>query len=361
MNRNNKVIQVIPNLGLAGAETMLANLTIELSNDGFDVSVVSLYNEQSSITDKLETQDIPLYYLNKKKGLDLRMIYRLYKLFIKEKPDVIHTHRYSMQYAIPASILAGVPIKIHTVHNIATKEVSNSQRKLYYLFYKYLNVIPVSISPLVKESILKEYKIPSDKVPMIYNGIDLNKCITKFGYSTNGDNITILHVGRFSEQKNHIGLIESFKLVHDKYPNTILQLIGDGDLIDQIKNKVIELKIEANVEFLGLQADVYPFLNNADIFVLPSLWEGMPITLIEAMATGLPIVATSVGGVSDMIKDEANGLLVETNNKQISEALLKLINNEVLREKIGKAARDSSKQFSAEIMAKKYEELYNKR
>lgn len=353
-----RVFQIIPNLALAGAEIMLENLIFGLHNDDFEVSVVSLYNEQSAITKRLEDQNISLYYLGKKKGIDIRMIYRLYTLFIKEKPDVVHTHRYAMQYAIPAALMAKVPVKIHTIHNIAKKEVGKIQRKLHCFFYRYCSVIPVAISPIVKHSVMIEYNMASYQVPMIYNGIDTKKCIQKREYVAKNGKVTIIHIGRFTEQKNHKELIESFKLVHDNKPDTVLKLIGAGKLEQNIRKKVKELNLDDCVEFLGLKSNVYPYLYNADIFVLPSLWEGMPITLIEAMGTGLPIVATEVGGIPDMIRNNETGLLVDANRDQISEALLKLINTENLRERIGKAAIEASRQFSVEEMTNKYAKLY---
>ena len=359
MNSKKKIIQVIPNLGLGGAEIMVEHLTMSLIEDGFDVSIISLYDYRSPITTRLEDKNVPIYYLGKKKGIDIRVILKLLILFLQKKPDVVHTHLYSIPYVIPAAIIARIPIKLHTIHNIAEKEARQSLRKINNVFYKLCKVIPVAISPTVKKSIIREYKLLNNQVPMIYNGIDLTKCIVKKEYKNESGIITILHIGRFAKQKNHICLIESFKLVHDKVPNTVLKLIGGGDLEEEIRYKVKELGLEDSVQFLGLQANVYPYLNEADIFVLPSLWEGMPITLIEAMATGLPVVATGVGGVPDIIHNNVTGLVVDVDREQIAETLLKLIDDQNLREKLGKAARFSANQFSAKIMAKKYAELYN--
>ena len=358
MDRKIKVMQIIPEFGLGGAEILTENLTVALVEKDFDVGVVSLYDHHSAITERLENQNISIFYLGKKKGLDIKIIFRLYKLFKKEKPDVIHTHLYIMPYAVVAAIFAKVPVRVHTIHNIAKKEVGKLRRKIYILFYKYCKVIPISISPLVKKSIIEEYKFSENQVPMIYNGIDLKKCIQKKEYCEKNGKISILHIGRFSEQKNHLGLIESFKIVHDDFPNTVLKLIGSGDLEKVVRDKVKELNLEDCVEFLGLKANVYPYLNEADIFVLPSLWEGMPITLIEAMATGLPIVATGVGGVPDMIEHNVTGLLVDKQNINIAKALNRLIKNSELRAEIGQAARIASVRFSAQEMKAQYAQLY---
>ncbi|MEH6949462.1 glycosyltransferase [Bacillus sp. JJ634] len=358
MNNNIKVMQIIPNLNLGGAEIMVENLSIKLKEDGYDVDVVSLYDNRSAITDRLEKQKISVIYLGKKLGFDLKIVFKLYNLFLKKKPDVIHTHLHALPYAIIAAIIARVPIRVHTLHSIATKEASNFKRKINRLFYKYFCVIPVAISPKVKESITNEYNFKDGQVPMIYNGINLNKCIPKTQFEAKSDKINIVHVGSFKEAKNHKGLIESFRIVHNRYPNTVLKLIGSGELEDAIKDKVKQLGLEDSVIFLGLKSNVYSYLNEADIFILPSLWEGMPISLIEAMATGLPIVATRVGGIPDMIEDNINGLLVNTNTEDISEALHKLIKDKDLRQRLGNAAKSTAKFFSAQDMAEEYAKLY---
>lgn len=352
-----KVMQIIPNLGLAGAEIMVENLASALVKEGYNSTVVSLYSEHSAITDRLETNDITVVYLGKKGGIDLKVVLRLYKLFLKEQPYIVHTHRFAMQYVIPAAVMAKIPIKIHTVHNVADKEVSKAKRKLHSFFYRYFKVTPVAISPLIQESIAMEYNLSKAKIPMIFNGLDLRKCTPKINYKAN--NITILHVGRFSEQKNHEYIIENFKIVNDKLPNTTLQLIGFGELEDEMKYKVKSLNLDCSVEFLGLKTNVYPYFNSADIFILPSLWEGMPITLIEAMATGLPIIATEVGGIPDMIENEKSGIIIQGNDNDLSRALIRLIEDETIREKFGQAAKKTSEKYSDLQMAKEYSRLYS--
>lgn len=358
MNLITKVMQIIPDLGLGGAEIMVENLTLELIKEGYELTIISLYDYNSAITARMKEKDIQVNYLHKRLGIDWKIIYRLYKLMKVKKPDVVHTHLYAAPYAMTAAVFARVPVKVHTIHSIATQELSKPKRIINKIFYKYYGVVPVSISPLVKETVMKEYGFVEKKIEMIYNGIDSEKSIRKMDYTFKNDEINIIHIGSFKEPKNHIGLIESFKIVCDKFPNTVLYLIGAGKLEEHIKNCVRELGLEKNVVFLGLQANVYPFLNSADIFVLPSLWEGMPISLIEAMATGLPIVVSHVGGIPDMIQDKISGLVVEVNKEDISEALIRLIESTELREKLGNEAMIDAKQFTSKKMAKEYAELY---
>jgi len=354
-----KVIHIIPEFGLAGAEIMAETLMIELSKRDYNVKAISMYTYDTAITKRLNEANIPVFFLGKKNGLDIRMILKLYKIFRNEKPDIIHTHRYVMQYAIPAAVLAGVPVKVHTVHNIATKELGKLQRRLSKIFYKVFNVIPVAISPIVKESIKKEYGIPHNKIPMVYNGIDFARCSVKKIYNESDNSLTILHVGRFAPQKNHFDLINGFYDVAKKYPSVKLKLIGIGELEGKIKSLVNSLELSKQVEFLGSQNNVYEYMNNADIFILPSLWEGMPITIIEAMGTGVPIIASNVGGIPDMLENNKNALIIEPNSESITNALIKFISDNELRKRCAiQAKTDAMKIFSADNMCKNYEKIY---
>lgn len=354
-----KIVQVMPEFGLAGAETMCENLTYELVKLGHQVTIISLYDFHSPITDRLENSGIRIIYLNKKPGLDFSMIFKLLKVFKEENTDVIHTHRYVMQYAIPAAVLAGVRRRVHTVHNVAKQENSYLARKLNYLFYKINRVVPVALSNLIKKTIIIEYGLKPESIPVILNGIDLSKCIVKKDYDI--DNcFKVLHIGRFSEQKNHNMLIKAFGEFCKKAPNSVLQLIGDGEKKEEIKQLVANLGISDKVEFLGLKENVYKYLNTADVFVLPSLYEGMPMTLIEAMGTGLPIIATNVGGIPDMLVSGVEALIIDLDVNELSSTMMRVYKEKQTRESLGKMAYERSKNFSSSTMANQYIEVYLK-
>lgn len=352
-----KIMQIMPEFGLAGAEIMCENLIYGLKSLNQELIIVSFYDFHSAITKRLEDNGFKIVYLNKKKGFDFSIFLKLRKLIREEKPDVIHTHRYVMPYVIPVVMFNKKIKKIHTIHSIATKEQGKFGKFLSKIFYKLNIVVPIAISPLVKETICKVYKLKSCRVPMIFNGIDMSKSIVKDDYSFK-NHIKILHIGRFAEVKNHKMIVKAFLNIIKIYPNAILQLIGDGVLKEEIIKLVKELKLQDNVEFIGLIDNVFPYLYNADIFILPSIYEGMPITLIEAMTTGLPIVATNVGGIPDMITNEENGVLIKNDINVLFDALIKFINDKELREYCGNHAKMKAKEFSSKIMADNYLQIY---
>lgn len=354
-----KIMQVIPAFRLAGAEVMCENLCIALKNAGESVIAVSLYSEKTAITDRLEKAGVHIEYLNKKPGFDASIIFKLVKLFKREKPDVVHTHIYASKYGLIAAVLAGIEKKVHTVHNVAQKEQGNLGKKVNSFMYKYFNVVPVALSQEVRKSISDVYRLQEDSVPTVFNGIDLSKCITKTNYKVNKI-FTILHIGRFMKVKNHETLIRAFATFVKKHPCSKLQLLGEGEMFDEMQNLAKTLDVADKVEFLGLQSNVYPFLHKADIFCLPSEYEGVPMTLIEAMGTGLPIIASKVGGIPDMLTNNEDALLIKPTSDELNEAMERLYQSDTLREEFGKKVKKKAIVFSSEEMAKRYERIYLK-
>ena len=348
-----KFLQVIPNFNFGGAETMCENLIYALRNMEHEVTAVSLYNQHTPITDRMERQGVRILYLDKKLGLDLSMIPKLIKIIKQEKPDVVHTHLDVVKYAALAAKLTGVRKCIHTVHNIAEQEAEGLAKVVNQIYFKLGWSKPIALSPEVQLTIEEYYGLDCENVPVIFNGADISRCIPKESYNL-FETVTILHIGRFNEQKNHRGLLEAFQKLHSNFPQCRLQLIGDGELRTQMEEYAEELHIQDSVQFLGNQANVYPFLHSADIFLLPSLYEGVPMTIIEAMGTGLPIVATAVGGVPDMLQNDVNGLLVPCDKEAICEACEKMILDKKMRIRLGQRALGDSANFASEHMAELY-------
>lgn len=352
-----KILQVIPYFCFGGAETMCENLTYALQKVGHEVCVVSLYPERTPISRRMEEAGVRLVYLDKKLGLDVSMVPKLYRIMKQEKPDAVHTHLDVIKYAVAAARLAGVKHCVHTVHNVAEKEAEGRLQKMINSLYFRLGwSTPVALSPEVQTTIVSFYGMDAEQVPVVYNGIDLSRCIPKEDYRT-GDTVNLLHIGRFNAQKNHAGLLNMFRKLKDSHPECRLHLIGDGELRQEMEALAKALGIEDSVRFLGSQSNVYPYLHDADIFVLPSNYEGMPMTIIEAMGTGLPVVAAEVGGIPDMLTNGESGFLTR-DDASFLEACEALIADEALRIKLGSQAKLDSRRFSAEYMAQKYCEAY---
>lgn len=353
-----RIVQIIPRFCLAGAETMCCLLSLALQKRGHEVTAISLYDYHSALTERLEAAGVRVICLHKKLGIDLRMLPRIRHVLRMYKPDVIHTHLSTLLYALPASAFMRRKYRvIYTVHNLAHMDGKRRLRRLFRLFFHLNQAIPVALTKMIRSSIIEEYHFPEHAIPVVFNGIDFSRCIAVTNYNAHQPFI-FLHIGRFTEVKNHMLLLEAFALVHAQWPDTRLKLVGDGKLMPAVRARVIEMGLKESVIFAGLLDNVYPELAQADAFVLPSAFEGMPMTLLEAMGTGLPIVATAVGGVPDMLRDGENALLTDVSARSVADAMLRL-RDASLREKLGvNARREALARFSAERMAEGYEALY---
>ena len=353
-----KILQVIPYFCFGGAETMCESLTYALGKLGHTVRVVSLYAEHTPISQRMERAGVPIRYLDKKLGMDLSMVPKLTKIIREETPDVIHTHLDVIKYTVAAARLAGVTNCVHTIHNVAQQEAEGRVQKIINGFYfPHGWSVPVALSPQVQRTVESFYSLNQADIPVIYNGIQLDSCVPKTAYSLT-DTPTLVHIGRFNEQKNHALLLRAFQRILVTYPQCRLLLLGDGELRQEMEALAAQLCIQGRVFFLGSQDNVYTWLNRADIFLLPSRYEGMPMTLIEAMGTGLPIVASAVGGVPDMLTDGESALLTPCDEEAVAQAVIRLLENQALREKLGQNALKESSRFSANHMARKYLEIY---
>ena len=296
--------------------------------------VISFFDLHTAITERIENRGIKIKYLGKKRGFDPSIISKMRKIIKAYQPDVIHTHRYVLPYAFLASM--GFKAKrVHTVHNVAQKEQTKVGKNINRVLFRYFNVVPVALSKEIQRTIQEVYGLPDNRIPVVFNGIDLSRCIVKESYARK-DTFTVLHIGRFMDVKNHELLLRSFARFKGQHSDARLQLLGHGEIKENMMQLAGQLNITDAVEFAGLQSNVYPWLHNADVFILPSKFEGMPMTLIEAMGTGLPIIASNVGGIPDMLYSDAKK-----------------------REYWGRNALQRSSLFSSQAMARKYLQLYS--
>lgn len=353
------ILQFMPEFGLAGAETMCENLTYELVNKGHKVIVVSLYDYHSPITDRIEKHNITLIYLGKKSGPDLSIIKKIRAVIKQYKPEIIHTHLYILKYVALASVGLGQIGIVHTVHNIAEKENGPIDRAINKFLFNIGKAVPVALSELVEKTIEHVYGLPKAKIPVIFNGVPLPTEIPDRDLSYN-ETIKIINVGRYTEVKNQMSLIKAVINLHKKDNRIQLDIYGDGPLKASLNSLIRENHAEGYIHENGLTDNVKEKLQTADIFVLPSVYEGIPMTIIEAMGAKMPIIATNVGGIPDMITDGIDGLICETDSESIASSIDTIIKDKKLRRDISENALLKAEVFSSAKMAEKYEHLYNR-
>jgi glycosyltransferase involved in cell wall biosynthesis len=365
-NNKMRVIQIIPDLGVGGAERMVAQLSIELADQGAEVKVISLYNRRETMNEAmLDAQGVDVSYLSKKAGLDFTMFSKLRRELRKWQPDIIHTHRYVLRYLLPHLFMSGHRW-IHTVHNVADREVGRTGRAIHRVAFA-AGVIPVAISEEVARSTRTLYGL--QHIPLIPNGIDLFPFVNPNGTRSSwrqkegipNDRILFIALGRLTPQKNHALLLESFSRLANLLPKADLLIAGEGELRFKLERIIDEKGLNGRVALLGVRNDVAEILLASDIFVMSSDWEGNPLSVMEALSAGLPAISTAVGGVPELIVSGKTGLLVPSGDPEaLSDAMLMIGSNERLISEMGHAARLASSTFSVKKMAERYLNLYEK-
>lgn len=350
-----KVMVVIPALGSGGGERLAVSLIAKMNSQVIKTRLVVLYpyeNTDNAIFAKKNAIDT--VYLNKHRGVDLSIVGKLKKEIDSFKPDVIQTHLYVVAY-----VLLAAPLKMkkyHTVHNIAEKEAFGFRRIINRFAFKLGNFIPVAISPYCAKTIEKVYGIQSESIPCIMNGVDTSKYMVS---PIQHEGTVFINVGRLQSQKNHALLIKAFAKVVEKEPNVKLVIIGEGELRTEIEKLIQQYKIEQYVSMPGQCDDVQRRLNAADVFVQSSNYEGLPISGLEAMACGLPIVSTKAGGTVDIIKNDKNGFLVDIGNvDELAEKMFFLARNKETCKKMGEESRRIVEMLDIDKCAQKYQSLY---
>jgi glycosyltransferase involved in cell wall biosynthesis len=362
-----RILHILPNFGHGGAEKLVADMLLAHDKEKFEVAVCSLFSESGTwIENKLRDNMIKIFYLNKHLGPDFRMLPELFKIFRTFRPTVVHTHRYVLRYTLLPALIYRIPVKIHTVHNVAEKEVDSIGRLIHRIAFKLFNVQPIGISQQISKTVKKLYRIKT--APYIYNGIPTE------AYNSNGTvhpafigsiglsakQFISLHVGRFSPQKNHRLLIEAFSDVLKEIPDAVLLLVGDGELRPEIVKLTHRLGLEKSVQFLGARKDVPELLAACDLLVLSSDWEGVPLAVLEAMAAGKPVVSTAVGGVPELVVQGETGLLVPPGNtRALTDAITWVYKNPSGASEMGEKGREIAKaKFDVKTMTSQYENLY---
>lgn len=295
-----KVLQIVPSFGVGGAEKLVLDYLTYFDREKVEIMAISMYGNQNTIYDDfIKENKLNVIYLNKKPGLDLSMVMKIKKVVKDFKPNIIHTHMYSMKY-MPLSIAKNKEIKLfHTIHNEPEKDAIGVDKFINKIAFKYFSCSPIALTEELVNKVNSYYDVSSAVV--LNNGINLDKF--KYIKVSNEDirdkltlprnSFVIGHVGRFSKQKNHEFIIDIFKEFSDLNKDAYLILVGDGELKNQIKNKVEQLGLAEQVRFLGIRRDIPEMIKCMDVFLFPSLHEGFPITLVEAQATGVRCVIAS--------------------------------------------------------------------
>ncbi|NIQ15876.1 MAG: glycosyltransferase [Candidatus Dadabacteria bacterium] len=366
-----KILHVNYSLGMGGAERVIVNYARFLDKNKFDVVVCAL-TEGGEYENDLNTYGIKYYALNKKRGFDITVIPKIFRIIRSEKIDIVHLHDISssLWVTLPA-ILSGVHSIIRTEHNVKRLNINflSNMKNYISFFMSIFQKKIVCVSEEVRKTHIGKNALFNDKYITIHNGIntelfdvqvDREKYLREFDIEEKS--IIVCNIGRFFPQKAHEIFLQSIQYVLEKNNDVAALIVGDGPRREELEELARKLEIFERVNFTGNRSDVPQILNLIDIFALSSDWEGFPMTILEAMACGKPVVVTDVGGNREAIIDGDTGYIVPPRNpRAMSEAILSLINDKRLRVSMGvKGRKLVLHNFNARVMVRKTELIYEK-
>jgi glycosyltransferase involved in cell wall biosynthesis len=359
-----KILRVIARLNMGGPALHVAYLTAGLRERGYDTTLVagSLARGEDSMAFVADARDVEIVRIDKlgrdiSPLRDLVATLRLARLIRKERPDILHTHTAKAgTVGRVAALLAGrrrPPIVVHTFHGHVLRGYFGPLRSSFFrLLERWLaarTTALIAVSPQVRDDLVALGIAPRERFAVIRLGIELGERVAA---EQNGrdesrrylgigpDRFAVGWIGRMTAVKRTDDVLVAFKRLRDEGVDAVLCMVGDGPDRPQLERRAHELGVVRDTLFLGYQEEVAPFYAAFDALVLPSSNEGTPVSAIEALAAGRPVVATRVGGVPDVVAEGEDGFLVEPGaTDDLADRLAELARDPELRERMGEAGR----------------------
>lgn len=362
-----RVLQLITSLPVGGAEDLVAAMVTGLDARHFQVQATTI-GPLGDVGEELTQAGYPVRSL----GLDLkrtpfvRLVALIRDLLRDVKPDILHTHLYHPNlYGRLASLGLGLKGVVASVHN------SYSRVKFHRCLWNFLlsgitDKVLVS-SPQVWQDVHTWDRVPAGKLEVFPYGIKLTDLDVSLDPAEIRSELGISGfvlgvVGRLEEQKGHGYLLAALPELIREIPDLSVLLVGEGKENATLKHMVKELGLSLRVRFLGTRRDLPRLFRAMDLFVQPSLWEGLPLTLLMAMGARLPVVGTRVSGITEVVDDGRNGVLVAAGDSQtLAQAILELSRQPERRRRLGDAARRTvAERYSQKAMLRRLEQVYLK-
>ena len=362
-----KILRVITWLPVGGIERRLVALLPRLDRERFDVSVVCI-RQRGPLADELEAAGIPVSVIPFRSRWDPRGLWELMRLMRDRKIDLVHAHMYRSN--VPATVagkFAGVRAIWGQIHNVDTWD---SSRQLFTdRFLAKFRTGMIGVSERVRRDVVQHLQLPPERVRVIYNGIELERYAAararrkalRLRERIAPENIVFLFAARLVEQKRCADFIEAFTNLQNREGGENLRawIMGAGPLNEALRRQACLSPHPGSIHFLGERNNVEDFMAAADIFVLPSTREGFSNALVEALASGLPCVATDVGGNAEAVRDGIEGRIVPPRSvPQLQAAMESLWRDEPQRAAMSQAAIARADEFSIARMIRNTEQLY---
>ena len=354
MNHRIKIAMVLNSFGIGGGEKIAVQLAAYLNKNKFDVTLfVQVSDPNNALSDYARSLNINCLFMGYDHGWSLTNFIEFSKKIKSFDPDIIHTHMDVRSPFIWAKINRK-PL-IYSLHCQPWRITNWKEKFLIRHSVNSNRFFVIGCANTISDEFVNIFKIVPERIFTIYNPIDCVKYHSNRNY--NSKKIIFISVGRLIPCKNHNLLIRSFARLEKSYPNVELWLIGDGNLREELKATAKKLGVIKKVIFHGIVNNIPDMLSQADVFVMSSDTEACPISMLEAMASGLPIISTKVGGIPELV--ENNGLLVEVQNeKAMFEFMYAMCINPKQRQQMGDALSLRANKFDKSRVVRLYECLY---
>ncbi len=371
MNGKVKVVHFLNSLVRGGVEQHVLLLVAHLDREQFDPVIVCPPALADLLRPDLNGSDVRVVPLKIRSIFDIRDMARFVAFLRREKVDIVHAHLFNASRVSHfLAKLAGVGITIETNHVREgwRKGILKTWYAIDRFFGRFTDTV-IAVSRANAEYLSKVKGIEKKKIKVVSNGIETRAFDSPNGRAGSsvrsrlgiGPDVPLVTViARLEPQKGHVYLLEAIPDIIRKHPETVFLLAGDGALKDELEATAAGLGIEKNVVFAGFRRDVAALLKASTVFVLPSLWEGLPLVAVEASAAGVPVVATAVDGTPEVIKDGETGLLVPPKDPQaLARAIISLLDEPETARNMGQnGAMFVRNNFDIERQVKETELIY---
>lgn len=357
------LMQLVYSLELGGSERLAYELCLRLDPSRIRSSVCAL-DFGGPLAEDLRRAAIPFHIMGRRPGFDWPVIPRLYWLFRENRADVVQTHHLvTLIYGAVGARLAGAAL-VHVEHEYFT--LMRPRAKLYLRVLAPLCHHIVVVGDQVREFLIREVGLPPSKVTVIRNGVDAvryspQKSVPRDTLGFPPEDRLIGHVARLEAEKDQETLLRAFRMVLTACPDARLVIAGDGSRRGDLERTAVSLGIAGRVHFLGLRADVSDLLPHLDVFALPSLNEGLPLALLEAMACARPVVATAVGEIPRVIREGVTGVTVSPGDAAaLASSIRAILERPAWAAAMGRGARRQVEEtFSLALTVKQYQDVYD--
>ena len=356
-----KILHVITSLGLGGAEKLLLSYLKNLDKKKYSFYVCCLRDKPDDLSFEI-SEYAQIINLKMKNKFNPAVIFHLLNVIKKIQPEIIHTHLFQPRiYTTFAHLLYRRGVLITHKHSIVNPRKHHIFMLLEMVTILFNNKV-IAISESVKKSLNKYEFIPKSKIFVLTNSIDckkFNEAFKQRAYPID-KSIVIGTVGRIERVKGIKYLLLAMKIILRQYSNARLEIVGDGSELNELKLLAEKLGISNSVIFFGKLAHPIPNYSRMDIFVLPSLLEGFGIVLLEAMAAGIPVIATNVHGIKEVVIDGKSGILIPPKNPEaIAKSVLRIIEDPRLSKDLVEEGFKRARLFDIQEHLLKLENLYN--